>query len=113
MVYATVHNVQIVDIGGFFVVFYVENINIVQSVAYNLALASVVLQKDVFALYCLCLFKPHLFCEGLHLCEHLAFDFTGVSFQDFTCLVYVRKVFISALKTAARTFTVLYMVLQT
>jgi hypothetical protein len=48
----------------------------------------------------------------LHLCKHLALDFTGISLQYFPCLVDVGKVFLPALKPATWALAILDMVFK-
>ena len=63
---------QIIDIGYLFVVVYGENVDVVSRGCYDLTLLLMGRDEVVAALHYFCLFKPHLPCQSLHLCHHLA-----------------------------------------
>jgi hypothetical protein len=48
----------------------------------------------------------------LHLCKHLALDFTGISLQYFPCFVDVGKILFPALKSATWALAILDMVFK-
>ena len=54
---ATICDVKVVDVGHLFIVLDVKDIYIMEGVAYDLALAAIILEKNVLLLNCFCLFE--------------------------------------------------------
>ena len=110
---ATIRDVKVINVCYLFVVLYIEYIDVMEGVADHLALASIVVEKDVLLLQCFSLFELKLCGMFLHLLHQLSLYLGCVSLKYFLCLCDVLHVFLAALSKRAGCLAVFDVIFQT